>query len=322
MSLRIGIHDGVRAADYHADCAESPSLSSSLAKVLIDATPRHAWTAHPKLNPDFEHEEDSKFDMGSVVHEMILGAGGGFMVVDAADWRTKIAQEQRNAARAEGATALLRQQANDAAKMTSVVFDRLSAIEEARPLFGSRGSIGGLVNGRPERVLIWRDVGGALCRSMIDWQGPSETEIWDLKTTAIRLNDDSIQKQIINLGYDLSAAFYLRGLSQLKPELAGRFRFRWVFVEAEAPFEVRVVEPSAEMLEMGDRKAALAIEKWRRCLSANEWPGYAPTVTRVESPTWATDRWLAREQTDDDALNFRPLSRAGVQPPPAILEPV
>ena len=113
----------------------------------------------------------------------------------------------------------------------------------------------------------------------------------------------------MNIGHDFQAAFYLRGLSQLLPDLAGRFRWRWIVVEDKPPFEVRVLEPGNELLEIGDRKAALAIEKWRRCTEANHWPGDPLTVARVELPPWATDRWIAREQTDDDALSMVPMSR-------------
>lgn len=325
VSLAIGIHDGVRAADYHSDPCDGPSLSSSIAKVLIDATPRHAWTKHPRLNPDFEASDDSKFDLGKTAHEIILGAGGGFVVVDAADWRTNAAKEQRESAISRGATPILRKQANDAGFMAGRVAGRLIEIPECKGLFPAdwkSAAPSPFVNGRGERVGIWRDIGGALCRMMIDWQGPTETEIWDVKTTGVKLNDHSIQSLILNMGYDLSAGFYLRGLSHLLPKLAGRFRWKWIFIEDSEPFEVRVIEPSAELLEVGDRKAALAIAKWDRCIAANEWPGYAPTVTRIENPEWSTARWNERELTDDDALNFRPLSRAGVQPPPEMMEPV
>ena len=320
MALEIGLWDSVDPKDYHADPAPVPSLSSSIAKVLIEQTPRHAFTRHPRLNPHFAPKDDARFDLGSVAHELILDRGAGFDVVDADSWVTKAAREARDKIRKTGRTPILQHQWNAAVEMMKAVGARLAEIPECAQLVGDDACW--LVNGRAERVAIWQDIGGPVCRAMIDFMGPDETQVWDLKTTSSRLSDSALARLIVDLGYDLSAAFYLRGLSQLLPDLAGRFRWKWIFVEDAAPFEVRVIEPTSEMLEIGDRKAALAIEKWRRCMSSNEWPGYAAVVSRVETPDWSVARWLERERYDDDALSFHPLSRAGVQGPPEMMEPV
>ena len=320
MTLPFGIHDDVPAADYHADPAPVPSLSSSIAKVLIEQTPRHAFTRHPRLNPNFAPKDDARFDLGSVAHELILDRGAGFDVVEADSWATKDARKAREKIRATGRTPILMHQWNSAVEMAKSVGARLVEIPECRALL-IKGFFG-LANGRAERVAIWQDIGGPVCRAMIDFMGPDETQVWDLKTTSVGLSDDSLARLIVNLGYDLSAGFYLRGLSQLRPDLAGRFRFRWIFVEDAAPFEVRVIEPTSEMLEIGDRKAALSIEKWRRCIETNQWPGYPPVISPIAAPDWSTARWLDRERDDDDALSFRPMSRAGVQGPSEMMEPV
>lgn len=308
VRLPVGIHDDVPAAVYHADPGASPTLSSSIAKVMLADTPRHAWFAHPRLNPAFEAKSDDKFSLGSVAHELLLGRGGGCYVCCYPDWRTKKAQEERAQALSDGALPILLHQYEQAIDVAQAVCRRMRQIEECLRLFDPFGNpdVARFVNGVAERVLIWQDIGGPLCRAMIDWQGPSETEIWDVKTTGAGLSDDEIARTIVNMGYDLSAAFYLRGLTQLLPQHAGRFKFRWIFVQDEAPFECRVVEPDAAMLTIGDRKAALAIEKWRRCLETDLWPGYPPAVTRVSLPGWAETKWMAVEMSDDDALNFRP----------------
>lgn len=298
LIVDVGVHDDVPAAQYHADPCKSPSLSSSIAKVLLDRTPRHAWHAHPRLNPNWEPEENSKFDLGTVAHAIILGRGAKYEIIDAQDWRTKAAQSARDEARANGKTPILRSQFDSAGIMADEALDHLAHVKEARLMFAE---------GAAERVLIWRD-GDAMCRCMIDWHGPTPTDVWDIKTTDVSLSDNALARLIVNLGYDLSAAFYLRGLTALFPELAGRFKWRWIFCETSEPFEVRVIEPSAEMLAMGDRKAALAIAKWSRCIKDNNWPGYAPAITRLEAPSWATDRQLEREMIDEDADHMRPLA--------------
>ena len=40
----------------------------SIAKVLITQSPLHAWYQHPRLNPNFQSDHDSRFDIGSAAH--------------------------------------------------------------------------------------------------------------------------------------------------------------------------------------------------------------------------------------------------------------
>ena len=80
LCVPLGIHHDITAADYHSDCCDEPSLSSSIAGLLIDQTPKHAWTAHPRLNPNFKPESSPAMNLGSVAHELLLGKGGGFEI--------------------------------------------------------------------------------------------------------------------------------------------------------------------------------------------------------------------------------------------------
>lgn len=66
---------------YHSDPAPEPSLSSSVAKVLIAETPLHAWTASPRLNPDWEPEVKKAFDIGTAAHRLVLGVGEDFEAI-------------------------------------------------------------------------------------------------------------------------------------------------------------------------------------------------------------------------------------------------
>jgi PDDEXK-like domain of unknown function (DUF3799) len=284
------------AADYHADPCEVPSLSSSLAKVILNKTPLHAWLKHPRLNPNYVAKDEAKFDLGSVAHELILGVGGGFKVLDFADYRSKAAQEARKAALDDGATPILREQYERAAKMALSVQEQLCGVADFQAME------------HREHVMIWRDIGGPICRAMVDAHDASV--IWDIKTTEAGLSDGEINRTIVNLGYDLSAAFYIRGMTALAPELAGRIKFLWCFVECEEPFGVRIVEASGETLAIGDKKAALAIEKWRKCMEFGAWPGYPRDIMRSSLPAWAENAWLERELTDPDSADAITLNSA------------
>jgi PDDEXK-like domain of unknown function (DUF3799) len=303
--MPIGVHDNVPAADYHVDPAPEPSLTASIGKVLLKETPRHAWHLHPRLNPLWQPEEDDKFDLGSVAHEVSLGRGAGFDVFNYPDWRSGAAKKDRAASRANGRTPILEHQLERVSCVVDAVETRMSeVVSRIVRADGDRGQPGSFRNGYVERVLIWKDIGGPICRCMLDFHQNNLTDIYDLKTTDQPLNDQSISWMIESLGYDLQAAFYIRGLTALFPSLAGRFRWRWIFVEVKEPYEVRVVEASTPTLDLGDRKAALAIQKWKRCLQTECWPGWPARVTSTEPPPRAIERQLERELRDDDALTM------------------
>jgi hypothetical protein len=233
----------------------------------------------------------------------MLGKGGGFEILDFPDYKTKAAQVARNDARAAGLTPILTHQYTQALKIC--MGDSLAGIPEYVAL----------MNGpcHAETVLIWRqrqtsslsDYPGVLCRAMLDWIGPEPTQIWDIKTTSAGLSDAALSRAIVNNGYDLSATFYLLGMAALFPDLAGRCKFRWIFVETEEPFEVRVIEADATTLAIGLKKATYAIEKWRRCIEdgphISRWPGYPRRIDSLNYPQWAESAWLAREEAEAEA---------------------
>ena len=87
-------------ADYVRDPAPAPSLSASIAHLLLTRSPRHAWLAHPRLNPQWAPEEDERFDFGTIAHELLLeGHTNSAVVVDAPNWRKRAASEAKRAAR-------------------------------------------------------------------------------------------------------------------------------------------------------------------------------------------------------------------------------
>ena len=290
IKLKPGLHLDVPAAEYHSDPCETPSLSSSIAKVMLEQTPAHAWLKHPRLNPRFTPSHDEKFDLGSVVHELMLGRGGGIEIIDGADYRTKDARQRRDDARLAGLTPILSHQYHEAQQISEAATKALKEIHGCESFFHA--------GAKSEAVIVWQDIGGPLCRAMLDrWSVP---DVYDVKTTAAGLSDAAIARTIVNFGYDISAAFYLRGLTKLDPN---ETHFLWVFVEIEPPYEVRVVKCDATTLAMGDRKAATAIEKWRRCMESGQWPGYLRKIGRVDYPSWAEAQWLERELVDPDFAN-------------------
>ena len=94
---------------YHGSSTIEPSLSSSGAVTLVQECPAVFWASSP-LNPDFVPEQKLEFDIGSAAHLIILEPakwGSQVVEIDADNYKTKAAQEARDAGYAAGKTPLL-----------------------------------------------------------------------------------------------------------------------------------------------------------------------------------------------------------------------
>lgn len=305
--MQAGFHD-ISERDYHADPAPAPSLSSSIARVLLEQTPRHAYLAHPKLNPQFDagdSEPSRKAEIGTAAHKALTGKGAEIVIIDAEDYRAKAAKDARAAAYKAGKAPILKPDIDAAERIHRAVRMRLDAIPECQ---------GALHIGKGEQVMLWQDTGDIWCRAMMDWWQEDTLTVYDIKTTAGGLTDRDIANRIAG-GWDVQAGLYIRGLTRLMPEQAGRFRWRWIVVEQDDPHEVRVIEADRMTLEMGDRKAAAAIAKWSECIVTGEWPGYPAQIATVEYPQWEANRVIEREAAMEDSRNFEPLSAVPRQAP-------
>ncbi len=299
--LRItepGLYRDVPDADYHADPCPEPSLSSTLAKVLLSRSPLHAAVRHPRLAKRQQCEEKAAFDLGRVAHALLLGRGADFAVIDHEDWRTKAAREARDEAREQGLTPILRPQFEQAEAMVASLRDQLRQHECA----------GAFEGGLAEATLVWREENGVWCRARIDWMPDPPTDgivIYDYKTTSASAEPAAFGgRNLFALGYDIQAAFYLRGIGAVLG--IGDARLRFVVQETEEPFAATVLEIGPGSLAMAGRQVTKAIEVWGRCLETGIWPAYPPRVCHVEAPAWHEHRVLdaeARETEFGDVLD-------------------
>ena len=101
MMTEPGVY-AIAAEEYHQDPCPAPSLSASIANILLTQSPQHAWCAHPKLNPHYQREERETLDLGTAAHAYLLQGSTDFEVIAAPDWRTTAAKKAREAARATG----------------------------------------------------------------------------------------------------------------------------------------------------------------------------------------------------------------------------
>ncbi|KQO94613.1 PD-(D/E)XK nuclease family protein [Methylobacterium sp. Leaf91] len=282
----------MEAKVYHADPAPAPSLSSSIAKLFITHSPEHAWAAHPRLGkqPEDERDPTRTMEIGSVSHKLILGQGADIVVIDSDDYRTKDAKAERAAAYLNGEAPILRPDCEKAERLAKRFGERLACIPGCE----------GFPSAEAEVVAIVQDKSGTWLRIMMDKVEitPHGITIWDVKTGDVSAAPQGLGRRVEQMGMEVQAAFYVHVMETLFPRLAGRVRFRWVFIENDEPHGLSVAEADSVGMGIGARKAAAAISRWTKSLKRDEWAGYPTEIVRVEYPTWAANRWTEREESD------------------------
>lgn len=284
-----GVYD-IPADVYHADPTPEPSLSSSIAKVLVGETPLHAWSKHPRLGKPAEEPEEAKFDIGKAAHSLVLQDPQAFEIVDAKDWKTDKAKALRAAARDAGKIPLLATQWVRVTAMAHAGRIQLDRHEEASAAF---------TNGKPEQTLIWRE-GPTWCRARLDYLPNAGNIFDDYKSTAASADPDAWSRNLFNLGFDMQAAFYLRGLKALK--ICDRPSFRFIVQETETPHALSVVGLMPGALELAQHKIARALDIWQTCLASGVWPAYPTRTCYVDAPAWHEAQFIERDQHMNDTL--------------------
>lgn len=299
--LPYGVHQLDEAA-YHSDPCKVPSLSSTLARNLLSQSPLHAWTAHPRLNPNWQPTIKATFDIGKAAHAAILGRGAGWKVYPpevlgangAAS--TKDAKAFAEEARAQGMVPLKQDQED---KILAMKAKMAEALLEYRIDLDPACS----------EVVALAEVDGVPCRAMID-NAPLDPRqpLYDLKTCESAA-PDACMRAVMNYGYDVQARHYLDTWNAATDDPRP---FRFIFQEKSPPFEVCVIELTQDSLELAARKTARAREVWRQCVDSGFWPGYPRGVHQIALPEFFHSRWLEQEsvikdfkqQTGRDILDY------------------
>lgn len=278
-----GIYD-MPAERYHADPVETPSLNNSVGKVLLNASPAHAYLAHPRLGGRPNFSPTSRMNLGSAAHSVILERTWDPIVfIDANDFRTKAAQAERDEALEAGKIPLL-------AKERFKVEGMVRAIEESGVFAGKADYMA------YERTYIWQDHQDAWARCRIDavYSSPDEEQpdiIYDLKTTELRATPRGWGRTQI-WDYALQAAWYSEGHSTI----TGRgCQFVFVVQETKAPYSVRPFRFDTTSMAYGESLAAQAADTWHRCMETGKWPSYPHDTHVVRAPQYILD-YLERER--------------------------
>lgn len=293
MKLTHGIHTDVPSAVYFADPCATPSLTQSLAKLLIEQSPLHAWMESPRLNKDYAGDAGEKYDrakaIGNAAHAIMLGRGKELAIIQADDFRTKAAQEKRDDALAQGLTPILAHHHEEALRMVEAARRQIARIPGCEKAF--RDGSG--------EVVVAAAQDGIWFRSMIDWMQDT-TMLWDLKTHGAVAPPHLVNRKMVADGWDVQAAMQEFILDIVDPDHAGRRKFRFVAVENEPPYALLVCELAESVMTMGRKKLQHAIGIWSHCMKSGHWPAYPPEIIRPEYPGYAETQWLEREVEESE----------------------
>ncbi|MTH33034.1 hypothetical protein GL279_00280 [Paracoccus limosus] len=284
--LPQGVHANISEEAYHADLiCERPSLSSGVGRLLLDRSPRHAWHASPRLNPDFQPVERKTFDIGRAAHRCVLGKGGDYvaypeeLLAKNGAASTDAAREWAQEMRARGMTPLKAAEVDAVHDMAAEVMGRLAFMDMAFP------------PARSELTVV-AEIDGVMCRARID-HAPEDPRLplWDLKT-AVDASPQAVQRAIMAYGLDFQASHYVE---TWKAATGEDRKFNFLFVEKEAPHECCIVQLGGDSMVMGRKRTARAREMWRHCLTTGLWPGYPAEIVQMDLPEFYQARWLERE---------------------------
>jgi hypothetical protein len=269
--------------EYHADPVPGESLSNSDAKKLIESCP--AQFRYDKDNR--VREEKDAYDRGHVVHELVLGKGGGIVVLPAEfkDWRKGEAQRIKREARAAGKAPILAADFAASEEMAAAML----ADPYAKALLTQPG--------QAEAAMFWLDGSGVVRRCMVDYlptrKEPGETMIVvDVKTSDEVAPNEDMERKVMNLGYHRQAATIADGILSL--QLATDVLVVFLFQSKKPPFLVVPVKLTPRALQIGRIENRAALKQFAQCLGTGEWPAYydpAGDIPEVGLPGWYEKRF-------------------------------
>jgi PDDEXK-like domain of unknown function (DUF3799) len=285
---------------YHSDpVVPAPSLSRSIGRLLIEASPAHAYVAHPRLGgappkgaAGADDDDtggrspatgDDDRDIGTAAHAMFLEGVNKIELIpvhsyskNSPNMKVSEAKALRDAAMAEGKIPL--KIAQHAAAMN--VYERLEEFRSKTGLF---------TKGKPEQTLIWNE-GDLWCRARVDWlPDDPAAPLLDLKTTGGLATVATWGRRCFEFGADMQGSMYPRGCEFLRGEAPDGVLF--VVVETKKPFGIRVFGLDPIALEIGQAKCQASRAVWKQCLAAERWPGYQMVTEWILPPPWVVRQW-------------------------------
>lgn len=286
------------AAEYHAVKA----LSATGAWLIDSECPAVYWHTSP-FNPNAEQpERGHQMDIGTAAHLALLEPARldeRTVVVEAKDWRTNKAREERDAAYEAGLTPLL--------------LADLDLVCDLRDRLWKDARVAKLLAGaETEFSYFWTADNGIACKARADLVNRKAKVIADLKTSA-SANPAFFQRRAFDAGHFLRVPWYLDGWLETTGE---KCDYVFITIASKPPHLITLARLDERAIEWGRMVIRRTLDIFKRCLDADRWPGYSDETLTVGLPNWAEFRMADREAEGD----FRP-SKAQIAAANQLLEP-
>lgn len=262
-----GVYPDVDEIAYHNDHS---SLSCSGAKQLLRSPYKFNWQ---RTQP---RKEKAAYDLGHYVHGKALGVGQPVVIIDAADYKTTKAREQRDDAYAIGSVPILAKVAEQGDAMVKRLLEH--------PVSGAL-----LANNQRlvENSIYWHDpMSNVRLRARPDVIAPAGDwlVIGDVKTTAETADPEDFGAVVARRGYYLQDPFY--STAAAAAGLGQQIDFIFMVVEVEPPHLVSINRLTPRARDVGRSKMRHAIDTYAECSRTNQWPDYGPAIHDIDLPNW------------------------------------
>lgn len=269
--------------DYLADPCLVPSLSRTTIKHLANGVPYRAWHNHCRLNPKYQPDFSSKYDIGTLCHSLLLEGIDIAKVLPFDDWKTNKAKEERDKARKAGKVPMLSKHYDQCIRIVDSVREFLAQSELGIKNLPREGD--------SELTYIWQE-DDTWCRIRPDWVSKDRTIILDTKFTGTIIDTDQFSRQADTLAYDIQDALYSRGVNAVDgtdPE------FYFLVTEIEEPYLSCLIGLDQHYKDLGAEKVEYGINLWEQCRAGNSWPKYPNSVCFVGPKPWTVNGWQSKQ---------------------------
>ena len=259
MALEPGIHDDLPAEAYHAD----PALGHSGAVTLMDECPalyRHARDAE-------DEEATREMEFGRAAHLLVLQPDlftARTQIIAGDNYKKKLAQELRDAARAEGLIPLLSREVG----MLAALDDAVKRDPDAAPYL--RGGIA-------ERSVVWYQ-SGVRCKARFDYLAGDA--LVDFKS-ALSVHPKALGNAAYRDHWDTQDPWYRTGAAAVGLMVRD---FVFIAVRKKPPYLVQCHRLTPADREWGALHNAAALARFKECRDNAAWPKYSTGVSYLELP--------------------------------------
>lgn len=237
----------------------------------FDFSPAHFYyhLTHPT-------EPTPAMNLGTLVDALLFKQPLKFAVSPYDEFRTKEAKEWRANAEAGGGLVFTAERHQHAQNLVDSVMRR-SVCQEL------------LTDGRAQ-VAMWAELESAdpafpaiQCKGLADFLCNGVAAVVDFKSTT-NASPDAFGRHLIDLGYDVQAAFYLDLLAANGEE---GLDWIWIVGEVDPPHEVAIYRAPESLVARGRSKYRRYLAMLSQCLASGEWPGYPDLIQTANCPEWA-----------------------------------